>query len=202
MTGRRPGATGAAAVTGGDASAEALATPGIGGVPPRPGVAPAAVEAARFVSYAVLALGGVALFVVAGSLPSSQWEPLGAGAFPRLVLGLLIALAVAAMIGSGRALAGQGGFGRMASLAGDYLRARRLVLIVFAALAVYIAAMRPLGFGVTTFVFLMVAELAIAPRQRSAWAIALVIALLFSFGLQFLFAEVFNVFLPRGPWGF
>lgn len=183
-------------------AAAPLSRPGIGGLPPTPGDAPAAVEAARFVSYALLAAAGAALFVRAGDLPSSRWEPLGAGAFPRLVLALLVVLCLMAMAGSARVLIGRSGFSRMAAWTGHYIRARRLVVTVFAALALYLWAMRPLGFGLSTFLFLLAAEFAIAPRRWTAWAISLVVALVFSFGLQFLFAEVFNVFLPRGPWGF
>ena len=53
------------------------------------------------IALAALFLG---LFVQAGDLPSSIWEPLGAGSFPRLVLGALVIFNLAIVVQSMTAL--------------------------------------------------------------------------------------------------
>ncbi|MBO6804101.1 MAG: tripartite tricarboxylate transporter TctB family protein, partial [Thalassospira sp.] len=50
----------------------------------------------------------------------------------------------------------------------------------------------------TTFVFLLIAQLMIAGISKKTLFQSLIAAVIFSVGLNMLFAEVFNVFLPRG----
>ena len=152
-------------------------------------------EVARLVSYLVLVAAAIALFVVAGDLPSSRWEPLGAGAFPRLVLGVLAGLGTLAALDAVRRVARGGG--HPPDLAA-WLKRHRLVLALFVLFAAYLALMRPLGFPLATFAFLLLAQLLLAPATWTARAVVLVVAIVFSFGLNALFAEVFRVFLPRG----
>ncbi|MGP1253137.1 MAG: tripartite tricarboxylate transporter TctB family protein [Kiloniellales bacterium] len=154
-------------------------------------------EVARLISYVVILAVSVFLFFDARGLPTSRWEVLGAGAFPQLVFGLLSALSGLAIVGSLRklSLAGVRGF---AGAAADWLRRRYLVLVMAACFGIYLLAIPRFGFSVATFVFLLVTQLVLAPRRWTSFLLALVIALLFSFGLNALFAEVFNVFLPRG----
>lgn len=154
-------------------------------------------EVARLISYVVILAVSVFLFFDARGLPTSRWEVLGAGAFPQLVFGLLSALSGLAIVGSLRklSLAGVTGF---AGAAAGWLRKRYLVLVMAACFGVYLLAIPRFGFSVATFVFLLATQLFLAPRRWTSLLLALVIALLFSFGLNALFAEVFNVFLPRG----
>lgn len=161
----------------------------------------AAGEIARLVSYAVLLAVAVWGYVAAGDLPSSKWEPLGAGAFPRLVLALLGTLCAAAIALSLRRLARLGVPGAWPARGRDWIAAHRLVIFVFACFGIYLLALRPLGFSIATFGFLLAAQLIVAPRSRRSAVTALVIALVSSFGLNWLFAEVFLVFLPRGLLG-
>lgn len=156
-------------------------------------------EVARLISYAVLLGAAVLLYFEATALPTSRWGVLGAGAFPKLVLGALAILALVAIVESVGKLrvAGWPGFGWAVAW---WLRARRLVIILFVLLAVYLWAIPWVGFSIATFVFLLVAQALLAPRTWFAAGVGLVIAVLFSFGMNWLFAEVFLVFLPRGAW--
>ncbi|TDL79408.1 tripartite tricarboxylate transporter TctB family protein [Palleronia sediminis] len=154
-------------------------------------------EVARLLSYVVLLAISAGLFVEAANIPTSRFEKLGAGAFPMLVHGILMALLVSAIVGSLRALP-SGAWGRFAASITAWARARRLVFAVFICLALYLAAMPVIGYPIATLVFLAVLQITFAPKTRTAIAIALVLAVVFSFGLNWLFAEIFNVFLPRG----
>ena len=146
-----------------------------------------------------IGLAAAVLFVRAGDLPVSRWEPLGAGSFPRLVFALLVlltaldAFAIVRRLRAGPPLAR----GALAALPRRWIVERHLVIALFAAFGVYLAAVGRLGFPVATLGFMLVAGLLLAPRTPRAWAVALVLALAFSFGLNALFANVFDVFLPR-----
>lgn len=154
-------------------------------------------EIARLVSYLVIMATSIVLVVDARAIPTSRWEVLGAGAFPMLVFGILIVLSAVSILGSLRKLGTRGMVG-FAAAASSWVRTRYLVFVLFGLFAVYLLAIPRLGFTIATFTFLMVAQLVLAPRTGRTVILALVISLLFSFGLNKLFADVFNVFLPRG----
>ena len=154
-------------------------------------------EIARLLSYvALLVLSGV-LFAEAMGIPTSRFEVLGAGAFPMLVHGVLIALLLSAIAGSVRRLPASA-YGRFGAQVAGWARARRLVFVVFVCLGLYLGMMPVIGYPIATFVFLAVLQVTLAPKTMISFAIILVLAVIFSFGLNWLFAEVFNVFLPRG----
>ncbi|SES23722.1 Tripartite tricarboxylate transporter TctB family protein [Tranquillimonas rosea] len=154
-------------------------------------------DVARLLSYVVIFLASVGLFVEATTIPTSRFEVLGAGSFPKLIYGGLVLLSGAAIFGAVRRLP-SGALSRFAPSVPDWFVRRRLVLAVFACLGVYLAALPWIGFSWATFAFLVVLLVILSPRTPFSLGLTLVIALLFSFGLNWLFAEVFNVFLPRG----
>jgi putative tricarboxylic transport membrane protein len=156
-------------------------------------------EVARLISYLIILAASAWLFFDARALPTSRWEVLGAGAFPQLVFATLALLAAAASVDTLRRLRGAAfaGFGAAAS---GWLRARYLVFALLALFGLYLAVLPRAGFSWSTFVFLLAAQFLLAPRRPVVLAVLVVLALLFSFGLNTLFDEVFNVFLPRGRW--
>jgi hypothetical protein len=154
-------------------------------------------EIARLLSYVALLAVSLGLFFEARAIPTSRFEVLGAGAFPMLVHACLSLLLIGSIVGSVRKLPAEA-YARFAGEAVAWVKARRLVFLLFACLFVYVLSMPVVGYPVATFVFLLVLQITFAPKTRMAIGIALVLALIFSFGLNWLFAEVFNVFLPRG----
>lgn len=154
-------------------------------------------EVSRLISYVLIAGVAAFLFRDAGSLPASRWEPLGAGSFPRLVFGLLVVLCVAASAGSLRKLVGTSVWSNYRASAFNWLKHRYLVVLMFGWFALYLALTPSIGFAHASFGFLILSMLSLAPRTLKALMIGLVLALVFSYGLNIFFAEVFNVFLPR-----
>ena len=69
---------------------------------------------------------------------------------------------------------------------------------MFGLLVVYLLALPVAGFSLATFVFLLITQLLIAGISKKTLIQSIIAALIFSVGLNILFAEVFNVFLPRG----
>ena len=154
-------------------------------------------EVARLLSYVALLAVSAGLLIEARGIPTSRFEVLGAGAFPTLVHGVLILLLLAAIAGSLRILPGDA-YGRVAARFTGWVRARRLVFALFGCLALYLWFMPVIGYTISTFAFLAVLQITLAPKTRRSVAIALLLAVIFSVGLNWIFAEVFNVFLPRG----
>jgi putative tricarboxylic transport membrane protein len=145
----------------------------------------------RLVAYLVLLVASIGYMVMALALPASRWEPLGSGSFPAIVLGVLIILSLLGVLQEVR-----GGVGRGQAI-GTIIRAHRLVIFTFLSFVVCVLALPFVGFGVSTFVFLLVVQLGLAPGTWQARITAVVVAVVFSFGLVWFFAELFEIFLPR-----
>lgn len=154
-------------------------------------------EVARLVSYIALLAVSVGLFLEARAIPTSRFEVLGAGAFPVLVHVSLSLLLIGSIVGAVSKLPAAA-YAQFVTDAVIWAKTRRLVIVLFACLAAYVLTMPIIGYPIATFLFLVVLQVTLAPKTRIAFGIALGLALVFSFGLNWLFAEVFNVFLPRG----
>jgi len=165
---------------------------------PAPAASRARTEFARLVSYIVFGLGSVYLSLRAGELPTSRWEPLGAGSFPQLVFAVL---AVLCLITAVRAIIDIRKAGRLDGLLEGlcgWIKVRRFSFALFGLLVVYLGVLPIAGFSLATFVFLLITQLMIAGISKKTVIQSVIAALIFSVGLNLLFAEVFNVFLPRG----
>lgn len=139
----------------------------------------------------------LALFVQAGDLPSSMWEPLGSGSFPRLVLGTLVIFNVALVIQSANTWRHTPSTSNDVGLLG-WLHQRRLALATLAAFALYAVTMPWLGFALASFCFLLAVQVILGARRGRRLLVALIIAGVFSIGLDLLFRHVFLISLPQG----
>ena len=152
---------------------------------------------ARLLSYVLILVGSIALFGVATGIPTSRFERLGAGAFPEIVFGALSLVAALAVIDALRTIPRRA-YGRFAARAVDWARRRYLVFISLGALTVYLLAIPVLGFSIASLIFLFTLQVILMPRRPKSILIAAAVAVVFSFGLNWVFAEIFTVFLPRG----
>lgn len=154
-------------------------------------------------AHVLLNLGLAALFtglyVQARDLPSSMWEPLGSGSFPRLVLAALVALNLAITVKEGRRFMAQPASAR--GQAGTWIWRHRLAFAVLGLFAVYIITLPWLGFSFASFGFLLAGQWLLGARTAKPVAIAVVIAVIFSLGVDTLFRDVFVISLPRGLFG-
>lgn len=140
------------------------------------------------------------LFVVAGDLPDSAWEPLGAWAFPRFVLGALILLNLA-MIGQnlpGAVKEVRARHGEVAGIVATAIAEKKLVILMLALFGVYVAAFGLVGYAVATFLFIVIAQVAVGPKTLANGVTAVIIALVASVGVEYFFARALSVFLPGG----
>ncbi len=140
------------------------------------------------------------LFRVAADLPSSRWEPLGAGSFPQLVLAVLMVLNLVMIAinlrAAGAELRRHGP--NMGRIVWDSLQSSGLVIVTFVLFGLYMLSIRQLGFVAATFLFVLVLQLLLGRRTLRGVALALVIAGVTAFGVDYIFATYFRVFLPPG----
>ena len=118
--------------------------------------------------------------------------PIGPGFYPRIVLGLTAALAVALVVF-------------------DFLAARKapaaaganhlLVLVVFVIVGLYVGLLPFLGFRLSTLLFVPALQVALEfPKDRKGWITVGVTALVTTAAAYLLFERYLSVLLPRGRW--
>lgn len=151
---------------------------------------------ANLIFNAALAALFVGLFVQAGDLPSSMWEPLGAGSFPRLILGALVIFNLAIVVQSALALRQADPATRVG--AGRWFVQRRLAFATLAAFCVYALLMPWIGFALASLLFLLAVQVILGARRGRRLLIACLVAAVFGLGLYALFSHVFLISLPAG----
>lgn len=142
----------------------------------------------------------ILLFDVASELPESAWEPLGAGAFPRFVLGALILLNLA-VIGQSLPRAvreARSSYGNVAGLVKTASADKHLVFLMLVFLGLYVVAFGLIGYAIATFLFIVIAQVAIGPKTLRNVVSAVIIAVFASLGVEYFFASALDVFLPGG----
>ncbi len=140
------------------------------------------------------------LFVMAGDLPDSAWEPLGAWAFPRFVLGALILLNLAMIVTTlpGAVKEVRTRRGEITKLVNTAVAQKKLVFVMLVFFGIYVAAFGVAGYAISTFLFIVIAQVSAGPKTLGNGITAVIIALIASVGLEYFFARVLDVFLPGG----
>jgi hypothetical protein len=157
-------------------------------------VQPELVSALQTISYGIIAALALFLFFRAGSLPTSRWEPMSAGAFPRIIF---LSIFILCLLAIAVDLFKQGWPKLSLSHAMHRLRRLKLVLLNLALFIAYVVVMPWLGYIVSTFTYLLLAQATMIPKRLIHMIVAVAVALTFSAGPYYLFADVFNIYLPR-----
>ena len=139
---------------------------------------------------AVLA-ASVILFGLTLGLRDNPLVPIGPGFYPRIVLGISAALALALIVFSFLAKAPARPSGA------NY----GLVLTVFAIFFAYVGALPYLGFRIATFLFVPALQVSLEfPKTRKDWAVVAATAVITTVVSYILFERYLQVLLPRGRW--
>ena len=142
----------------------------------------------------VVLASSVALFALTLSLRDNPFVPIGPGFYPRLVLGVTAALALALLV-SDFALR------RQRRSSPTAVSSYRTVALLFAVFGLYVASLPWLGFRASTFLFLVAAQWALDPsRDAKRWIVRLAVALVTTALAYFVFERYLSVLLPRGRW--
>ena len=132
------------------------------------------------------------LFWLTLGLRESPLVPIGPGFYPRVVLGLTAALALALVISDLLAKA------KPKPAAGANYRA---VLLHFALFGVYVLALPGLGFRIATAAYIAVANALLDwPKDARGWLRVAAEALIATAVVYFVFERYLFVLLPRGRW--
>ena len=139
---------------------------------------------------AVLA-GSVALFAATLGLRDNPLVPIGPGFYPRIVLGITAVLALwvlmAEVLSPRPAPGGHLNYG--------------LVVTLFAVFGLYVGALPYFGFRLATFAYVAANNALLdTPRSLRGWGRVLLVALITTAVVYYVFERYLLVLLPRGRW--
>lgn len=144
----------------------------------------------------------VALLTQTFGLPPAAIVPIGPAFYPRVVLFLLLILSVILIALDLQAMrTARAGTAAAPAPAAGGAPNYRLVLATFIEFGLYIALLPPLGFRISTFLFVFALQLTLEwPRSNKHWALAVLIAVATSLICYLIFQDYLSVLLPRGTW--
>ena len=142
--------------------------------------------------------GSLALLAATWGLPGpTLLVPVGPGFYPRIILGITIALSVALVVIDLAAARQRAARAKPAPSTENY----GLVAGCFAIFGLYIAVLPLVGFRLSTLAFLVALQAAMdPPRDRRRWIVIGIVALITTVLTYFLFERYLLVLLPRGRW--
>jgi hypothetical protein len=134
------------------------------------------------------------LFALTLGLKDNPLVPIGPGYYPRIVLGVTAALALAVFL-----------FDLLGKRKGDATTSEKLnygmVAAMFAVFGLYVGALPYVGFRVATLVYVAAANAMLeAPRGIKGWLRVAAVALITTFVVYVAFERYLTVLLPRGRW--
>jgi putative tricarboxylic transport membrane protein len=143
------------------------------------------------------------LLALTFALPPAAIVPIGPAFYPRVVLGLLALLSGILIVIDLRAMrvahasAATAAPPATAGPAPNY----RLVLLTFIEFGLYIALLPPLGFRISTALFVLALQATLEwPRSVKHWVLAVIVAFATSEVCHLVFEYYLSVLLPRGTW--
>jgi putative tricarboxylic transport membrane protein len=132
------------------------------------------------------------LFALTLGLKDNPLVPIGPGYYPRIVLAVTAVLAVALVV-----------FDVFTKKAPSEKKSLNYLLVVemFAVFALYVGALPYAGFRISTFFYVAVTNALLdVPRSAKNWARVLLIALITTVVIYYVFERYLTVLLPRGRW--
>jgi len=147
----------------------------------------------------VCLVGSLALLAATWGLPGpTLLVPVGPGFYPRIILGITAVLSLALIVSDYLAQRRRAPARRPAGAAPENYG---LVVACFAVFGLYVAALPWIGFRISTLVFLAALQTVLAPpRDRKAWIVVGMTALVTTVVAYYLFNNYLLVLLPRGRW--
>ena len=163
-----------------------------------------------YTGLAVLA-ASLALFWATLGLERHPMVPVGPAFYPRIVLGICALMAlVLVVMDLGRLGTRLRGYDKSVLPAHDSVTPAkagaqspnyRLVLLCFAIFTAYVVLLPYLGFRLSTFLFLMAMPVALErPATRRRWIVVLIVAVVATLVVYYLFEQYLHVLMPRGRW--
>jgi putative tricarboxylic transport membrane protein len=132
------------------------------------------------------------LFALTLGLKDNPLVPIGPGYYPRIVLAITAALALALVVS-------------------DFLSEKSarvpeplnylLVVEMFALFGLYVGALPYLGFRISTFVYVAASNALLdSPKSAKGWGRVLLVAAITTLVVYYVFERYLTVLMPRGRW--
>jgi putative tricarboxylic transport membrane protein len=132
------------------------------------------------------------LFALTLGLKDNPLVPIGPGFYPRIVLGISAAFALALVVTDF--------ISPRESRAGEKLN-YLLVVEMFAVFGLYIGALPYVGFRISTFVYVAATNALLdPPRTARGWMRVGLVALITTIAVYYVFERYLTVLMPRGRW--
>jgi putative tricarboxylic transport membrane protein len=132
------------------------------------------------------------LFALTLGLKDNPLVPIGPGFYPRIVLGITAAFALALVV--------MDFLSPKASIAREKLN-YLLVVEMFAVFGLYVGALPYLGFRISTFLYLAATNALLdVPRGWKSTGRVLAVALVTTVVVYYVFERYLTVLMPRGRW--
>jgi len=141
----------------------------------------------RFASIAFLLIGLLFVIESRSISVSSYGSSVGPNIFPMALGTILILLSIKLLFETTKYKSEDGSKEPL-----QYMK----FIIIFVSAAVYAAVLEPLGYVISTFIFLLIA---FQTMERGKWIQTIIIAAVFSFGVYYFFAEFLGGSLPGFP---
>ncbi len=136
---------------------------------------------------------GIFMFVMSLSLKAMMQNDVGSGFFPKVISVVFIAMSAARLIMAVREKEGEA-----KPADSDMKGGWETVLLIGA----YCLAFQPVGFIISTIVYLFLQILVLTPAERKSIPVAAIISVVASVAIYVLFNYVINSPLPKGIFGF
>ena len=136
---------------------------------------------------------GIFLFVEAMGIKHMMKNDVGSGFFPKVVAVAIMGVSLIRLVMALREPEGE-------KKAGDNDMMGGLLTIVL--IAVYVMAFQPVGFILSTMVYLFLQILVLVPKEKRSWPLTVIISVAAPLAIYGLFTYVISSPLPKGIWGY
>jgi len=139
-----------------------------------------------------VAAASLFLFALTLGLKDNPLVPIGPGYYPRIVLAITAAFALALVVSD--------------FLSEKSARVREplnylLVVEMFALFGLYVGALPYLGFRISTFVYVAASNALLdSPKSAKGWGRVLLVAAITTLVVYYVFERYLTVLMPRGRW--
>ena len=136
---------------------------------------------------------GIFLFVESMGIKHMMKNDVGSAFFPKVVAVAITGVSVIRLIMTLREPAGE------RKKSNSDLKGGWLTIVLIAA---YVMAFQPVGFIISTMVYLFLQILVLVPKEKRSWPLTVIISVAAPIAIYALFTYAISSPLPKGIWGF
>ena len=136
---------------------------------------------------------GIFLFVESMGIKHMMKNDVGSAFFPKVVAVAITGVSVIRLIMTLREPAGE------RKKSNSDLKGGWLTIVLIAA---YVMAFQPVGFIISTMVYLFLQILVLVPKEKRSWPLTIIISVVAPLAIYGLFTYLISSPLPKGLWGY